>query len=149
MTSYVFPTPRFVQKIIATQRKLHVQHSITATQAVKAFMIYKTGCFSVLVCRWGATIDTMCYKYTQSYKLTYLLNGCRLPVAPRLAVSLSLLKTSSYLCRYRPDLAIYLATELYLLLCSRNGAAVGRGSIATIVDLHETILVATVGVGQQ
>jgi hypothetical protein len=49
MTSYVLPTLKFIQETIATQKKVHVQHSITATQAVKAFMICMTGCFSVLV----------------------------------------------------------------------------------------------------
>jgi hypothetical protein len=53
---HVLPMPKFIQETVATRRKLQVQHSTTATQAVKAFMIY-TGseglhdtCFSILVC---------------------------------------------------------------------------------------------------
>ena len=42
MTSYVMPAPKFIQESIATQIKRCVQHSSTATQSVKAFMICKT-----------------------------------------------------------------------------------------------------------
>ena len=51
MTSYVLPTPNFIQESIVTQIKRLVQHSSTATQAVQAFMICKTGSCNVLVHR--------------------------------------------------------------------------------------------------
>ena len=45
---------------------------------------------------------------------------------------LALLKSLSYLCRYRPSLAIYLATELYLLPYGRK---------RTWIDCHYCTLV--------
>ena len=48
--TYVLPMPKFIQETVAMRRKLQEQHSTTATQAVKAFMIHKTGYFSILVC---------------------------------------------------------------------------------------------------
>ena len=46
--SYVLPTPRFIQESIVMQIKRRAQRNITATQAVQAFMICKTGCCNVL-----------------------------------------------------------------------------------------------------
>ena len=74
MTSYVLPIPNFIQESIATQIKRCVQHGITATQVVQAFMICKTGSCNILVHHLGTTYY-MYYKLqtcTKAYKLTYL-----------------------------------------------------------------------------
>ena len=138
MTSYVLPTPKFIQESIATQIKCLIQHSITAIQPVQAFMICKTGYCNVLVRHQGATIHTISYKHTQ--KLISLLTSIMAAVIESLpGKRLAFLKSSSYLCRYRPSLAIYLATELYLLPCGRKRTAIVPGSIAIIVNLHKII----------
>ena len=75
MMSYILPTPKFIEESIATQRKLCVQHSSRATQAIRAFMMSKTSCSSVLLQLLGITLRTVSYKRTQ--KLRSLLTSIR------------------------------------------------------------------------
>ena len=136
MTSHVQPMPKIIQESIVTQIKCLVQHSIIATQAVQAFMICKTGCCIVLVCCQDATVHSIYATNTQ--KLISLPPQWP-PCSNRSQVSAWLLKSLLYLCRYRRSLAIYLATELYLLPCGRKRTALVPRSIAIIVDLHKII----------
>ena len=139
MISYVLPTPKFIQES-TVQIKHRVQHSITATQAVQAFMICKTGCCNVRVHCQGTAIHTISYKHTQ--KLLSLLTSIIAAVSESLlhvGKLLALLRSSSQLCRYRSSLVIYSATELYLLPCGRECTVLIPGSITIIVDLHKNI----------
>ena len=62
MTSYVLLTPNFYSIKYSDVKK--AQPSIIVTPAIKAFMISKTGGFSILVRRLGVTTHTVSYKAT-------------------------------------------------------------------------------------
>ena len=53
---------KFYLRILVTLRKLSVQHSTTATQAMKAFLISNIRCFIILVRRLGVTPHAVSYK---------------------------------------------------------------------------------------
>ena len=94
----------FYSRKYSNRYKACVQNSSTATQSVQAFMIRKTQRSITPLGRYYT------YYKLQTYTKAYSIIAAILESLP--GKRLALLKSSSYLCRYRPSLAIYLATEL-------------------------------------